>query len=119
MDSLETSSDCQQPQSEENKDEISKHLDEDTDLTDPGSDAPSLQKELHHKTNQTSAEYTMAEESMDLHLPSQEEDQQTVRPFDREADEDTERHRCSRHIWRNISPWHVGFTPKTKKLTKC
>ncbi|XP_034997320.2 FK506-binding protein 5 [Hippoglossus stenolepis] len=89
VDSLESSSDCQQPQSEENKDEISKRLDKDTDLTDPGSDAPSLQKELHHKINQTSADDTLAEESVDLHLPSQDKDQQTGRLFNSEAVEDT------------------------------
>ncbi|XP_034458540.1 uncharacterized protein stbd1 isoform X2 [Hippoglossus hippoglossus] len=85
----ESSSDCQQPRSEENKDEISKRLDKDTDLTDPGSDAPSLQKELHHKINQTSADDTLAEESVDLHLPSQDKDQQTGRLFNSEAVEDT------------------------------
>ena len=89
VDSLESSSDCQQPQSEENKDEISKRLDKDTDLTDPGSDTASLQKELHQKINQTSADDTLTEESVDLHLPSQDKDQQTDRLFNSEAVEDT------------------------------
>ncbi|CAB1432266.1 unnamed protein product, partial [Pleuronectes platessa] len=79
--------DCQQPQSEEKQDDISKPLDKDTDLTDPGSDAPSLQKELHHEINQTSGDDTLAEESVDLHLPSQDEDRQTVRLFNSEAED--------------------------------
>nr|XP_019967200.1 PREDICTED: starch-binding domain-containing protein 1 [Paralichthys olivaceus] len=45
-DSLESRSDCQQTQSEENEEETVKPLDKDTDLTVSGSDVPSLQEEL-------------------------------------------------------------------------
>ncbi|XP_060948648.1 uncharacterized protein stbd1 [Limanda limanda] len=61
--------DCQQPQSEEKQDEISKPLDKDTGLTDPGSDAPSLQEELHHKINQRSADDTFTVKGEEMSCP--------------------------------------------------